>query len=243
MNRLPLPNSPAGLVTVNAGVLSKAEAVLLIEKGCRYVFSTELGKLDPVVKMTHAHLLQDKVPTFPWEHNQTGELTLSGSRERQALIEEVIGRCKIEKKRFLREKVQSVLEELMTNSLFHAYRNADGREKYGRRQEVVLHDRELVQVKYGVSPQGLFLSVQDQAGTLKFEEMARALARCYSGHSQIESKEGGAGLGTYMVFDAVTHLKIVSAPGKGTEISCWIADQRSFDNQHFSFSFFERRHP
>ncbi|MBY0370281.1 hypothetical protein K2X33_06310 [bacterium] len=240
MTKLPLPNNPAGLVTVNTGVLSKAEAVLLVDKGCRYIFSTELGKVDPVVKMTHAALLQGAVPLFPWENGEKEEMTLGGSRERQAISEAVVARCKLERKRFLREKVQSVLEELMTNVLFHAYRNADGKEKYARRQEAVLASRELIAIRFSSTAQGIYLSVKDQAGSLKFEEMARALSRCYSGHSQIENKESGAGLGTYMIFDAVTHLKVVSAPGQSTEIACWIADQRSFDNQHFSFSFFER---
>jgi len=107
---------------------------------------------------------------------------------------------------------------------------------------VTLQNSEVLAVRYQTFSNGIYLSVTDQGGSLAFEDVARSLWRCYETSAQIENKEGGAGLGTYMVFEAVTHFKIVATPGKGATVSVWIADQRSYDPDTFSFNFFERRH-
>jgi len=74
--------------------------------------------------------------------------------------------------------------------------------------------------------------------------ISQAFSRCYGDHStQIEDKEGGAGLGVYMVFEAVTHLKVSVTPGVSTEFSCWISDKKHFDPEYFSFNFFNLGKP
>ncbi len=227
---------------VISGVFSKKSAVDAIGNGCRHLHSSTLAERDPATKSTQEALSNSTVPTYPWESgNKIEELRLASSVDRQSLIHQVITRAGIEKKRYLREKAESVLEELLTNALFHAYRNPDGKEKYSRRSQVTLKSSEVITLRFQLSANGLFLSVEDLAGSLDFNEVAQALSRCYGPGAQIENKEGGAGLGTYMVFDAVTHLKIVTSKGKKTTVSCWIADQKSHKQELFSFNFFERR--
>ena len=72
--------------------------------------------------------------------------------------------------------------------------------------------------------------------------VAGAFKRCYGAAShQIESKESGAGLGLYMVFESATHMKVVVFPGKTTIVSCWLSDKPVDGSDYFSFNFFERR--
>ncbi len=227
---------------LHCGTVSKREAVGLIGSGCQHVHSTPLGDRDPGVKQTTDSLRANAVPTYSWElEAQSSELKLASSVDRQAMIQQIVARAGIEGKRFLREKVESVLEETLTNALYHAYRDRNGKEKYARRSRVTLGSNEILTIRFRASDNGLFLSVSDQAGSLGFEDIAASLFRCYESSTQIQTKEGGAGLGTYMIFDAVTHLKFVATPGKSTVVSCWISDQRSYDPDNFSFNFFHRR--
>ena len=221
---------------------TKREAAFALAGGCRHFHSTALGERDASVKQTHAALAQASTAHYTWEGTaKAGELKLGSSVDRQALIQQVVVRAGIENKRFLKEKVECVLEEMISNALFHAYRDAAGKEKYARRSTVTLGSTEIITVRFEVIDKGIFLSVTDQAGTLVFDEVAGSLKRCYGSDTQIQAKEGGAGLGTYMIFDSVTHLKFDVAPGKATTVSCWIADSRSFDPVAFSVNFFQRR--
>ncbi len=230
------------LADLHVGTVSKRDAVALIGGGCQHVHSTPLGDRDPGVKQTSEAIRSISVPSYSWELDaQADELKLSSSANRQPLIQQIATRAGIEGKRFLREKVDSVLEEMFTNALYHAYRDSNGKEKYPRRSQVTLGSNEIVTIRFRASDNGIFLSVVDQAGSLKFEDVASSLFRCYESSPQIQNKEGGAGLGTYMIFDAVTHLKVVATPGKMTSVSVWISDQRSYDPENFSFNFFHRR--
>lgn len=227
---------------LHCGTVSKREAVGLIGGGCRHVHSTPLGDRDPGVKQTAESLRANSVPSYNWEiEAQASELKLSSSVDRQAMIQQIIARAGIEGKRFLREKVESVMEEILTNALYHAYRDGNGKEKYARRSRVTLGSNEILTIRFRASDNGIFLSVSDQAGSLGFDDVAASLFRCYESSTQIQTKDGGAGLGTYMIFDAVTHLKFVTTPGKSAVVSCWISDQRSYDPENFSFNFFHRR--
>jgi anti-sigma regulatory factor (Ser/Thr protein kinase) len=132
------------------------------------------------------------------------------------------------------------LEELLTNAIYHGYRVHGGEEKYRRRSVVTLLTDELVSLSYARGESGLYLRVCDQAGTLGFSEVAESLRRCYESLPQVQQKEGGAGLGTYMVFDAITHIKFECIHGKSTTISCWLADHKTFQPDVFSFNFFEK---
>jgi anti-sigma regulatory factor (Ser/Thr protein kinase) len=225
------------------GVFTKRQAVVSISQGCRHLHSSVLGQRDPAAKVTQEALTTNSIPTYAWEPTQDlSPIMLTKSADRAQVIDQIIVGGNLEKKRFIREKVTSVLEELLTNAIYHAYHTASGAEKYARRDEVTLQKTEVLAVRYQTFSNGVYLSVTDQGGNLLFDDVARSLWRCYETSAQIENKEGGAGLGTYMVFEAVTHFKIVATPGKGATVAVWIADQRSFDPDTFSFNFFERRH-
>jgi anti-sigma regulatory factor (Ser/Thr protein kinase) len=228
--------------TVQVGSFTRQEAVALISKGFRHVHSTKLADRDPLVKAHGASKSSPSLVSFSWEaQGQMATMQCSSSRERATVIESICKHLKLDTKRYLKEKATSILEELLSNAFYHAYRIGLGEEKYNRRSSVTLMSNETLKVDFSSNNDGIFLRVSDQAGTLDFNTVAKALRRCYETEAQIEAKESGAGLGTYMVFDAATHLRIDVTPGKHTIVSCWVADQKAFDPNNFSFNFFERR--
>lgn len=236
LNEKKKPLNPSTL----CGVFTKKEAASLIMGGCSHLHSTSLGAKDPGFVATQAALHTGKLPTYAWERTPgLIELKVGSSVDRLPLIEQVVLRAGIEGRRSVREKVENVLEELLTNAIYHAYRVASGKEKYSRRAQVTLNSNEVVTLGFHRGENGLFLKVVDQAGSLPFSEVAQSLHRCYETDGEIQQKESGAGLGTYMVFDAVTHLKFERVPGRSTSISCWIADHKSYEAETFSFNFFE----
>ncbi len=226
---------------VRAGSFSRAEAAGHIVGGCRHLYSTPLGDRDPLVTATKSALAKNEVPHFPWEPTGALEsITLQDSKSRGSVIGDIESKAGITNKRFLREKTNNILEELISNAFFHAYVNSQGKEKYPRRSQALLQTSEKITVGFQMGERGLYLAVSDQGGSLSFGVLTKALARCYQSGAQLENKESGAGLGTYMVFDSATHLKIVVTPNKVTQVACWIADHQSFNVEYFSFNFFER---
>jgi anti-sigma regulatory factor (Ser/Thr protein kinase) len=228
---------------VVCGSYSKKEAAELIARGTRHIHSSPHLDKDICAAITRDSLQKKIVLPYPWE-NQPGiiEMSLTKSAQRQDTIRDIISRLGVGGKRDLKEKLESLLEELITNSIYHAYQNPDGSSRYARRDSIVLPEAEKIRLSFIATKEGLHLKVSDQGGSFKFNEAAQSFARCYGGsHQQIQNKEGGAGLGLYMSYEVCTHLKIVSVPGRETSVSCWLADKSAFDPKVFSFNFFEWR--
>lgn len=236
------PKNPAAVsAKAFTGIMTRKEAALKIAQGAQHVHCTALREKDPCYQVTCAQL-EGKITPYPWQTLTPGVLTLTSSTERQKLIESITGSAQGGTKKYFAKRVGSVLEELITNAIFHSYRKADGTEKYSRSQTATLAANETVSVSFQENQNGIFLSVSDNGGTLSFKAISETLKRCYGdGDKQIESKEGGAGLGLYMVFETVSHLLIEVDDKKHTRVSCWIANKGSFDPQTFSFNFFYRR--
>jgi anti-sigma regulatory factor (Ser/Thr protein kinase) len=220
------------------GIFTKVEAAKQVADGVRHVHCSELGTKDPIYVATLAAAEKETPPRYLWEPSlKTIEITVTHSVDRHEIFDQLISKSVVEVKRQLREKVGIVLEELLSNALFHAF-HSNGKEKYSRSSDVSLKSNEGVKVRFAATEDGCFLEVSDTGGTLSFESVAESLKRCYQSDAQIQSKESGAGLGIYMVFEIVSHLKIVNEPNKKTIISCWIADRRSENPKSFSFNYF-----
>lgn len=235
------PESP-----VLSGVLSKKEAARRIAGGMRHVHSAVLGERDALARLTLEHVQKGTVPIYPWEkQNEIQEIELSRSAERHDVTNQIIQHPSIAACRDTRERVELVLEELLTNALYHAYRLPDGGEKYPRKSPVELAPQERVKLRYAISKEGVYLSISDRGGNLDFEDIAAAFERCYGAEApQIQTKDGGAGLGLYMVFEAASHYKGVCCPGKWSEIAIWISDRRASresDADPFSFNYFNMK--
>lgn len=225
------------------GVLSKKEVPKLLSEGVLHIHSTSQGKNDPFVIETHQFLSSNKMGPYSWEpKKQTEDCIIHSSKMRRQLISNISKNCPVLHKSGLREKIETVSEELITNAIFHAYQEKEGHSKYNRKSEVELLPNESIAFSfYTDSSHGVYISVRDFAGTLSLENIGRAFIRCYSKEKglQIETKESGAGLGLFMVFELVKHLKIEVLRGQSTTISCLIPIHRN-DSSVFTFNYFER---
>lgn len=73
--------------------------------------------------------------------------------------------------------VRLILEELLNNALFHAFRDDAGREKYRMSDFTSLEAEEQVRVDYGNSGHVIGFSITDNAGTLHPEVVLEKMAR------------------------------------------------------------------
>jgi anti-sigma regulatory factor (Ser/Thr protein kinase) len=239
MKATALKKNPPALL--KCGVFSKKDGANFVIEGVSNIHSSILGPRDTFARVTVAALQNNEPPTYNWELiNLSHEIKIHNSANRNEIIVQAAEMCGITKNRDLNEKFGLVLEELISNAIFHAYENKKHEPKYSRSQRVTLEPREVLSVRFNAADAGVFVSVTDQGGSLQLEDVARVFKKCYSvDRHQIEAKEGGAGLGLYMIFEHASHLKIVSELGKRTVTSCWISDIRAYDPDYFSFNFFQ----
>jgi len=228
---------------VICGLFSKQEAAHLIGQGAHHVHSTVLGNRDACARVSQDAVVNGKEALYPWEMvNKAEEVAIQSTANRQQTIGKVASKIGLCSKKAVAERVKHVLEELITNAVYHGYRLKDGTEKYHRGSPVVLEPSDKVVIKFGSDDTGVYLCVEDHGGSLRFDEVADSFERCYKRkhHDQIETKETGAGLGLYMIFETVSHLKVDMVPGSKTCVSVWIPDKKHFDRDNFSFNFFKR---
>ncbi len=123
-----------------------------------------------------------------------------------------------------------VADELITNAIYNAPRDADGTPRYAstsRREKVTLGAGEYVTLAMGSNGDKLAISVTDRFGAFTGETLRSALRRCLVEGDPVEQKEGGAGIGLYMVLSSCSQLVINVAPGACTEfIAIWDLDKR-----------------
>ena len=116
----------------------------------------------------------------------------------------------------------TIADELATNALFNAPRGTDGSRPYAhlhRNQEVTLAAGEQIEINLCSDGRRVGISASDPFGSLEPRRVLDYLAKCLRrGDDQVDDKPGGAGLGLYYVFDAVSHFAVNIAPGRRTEM-------------------------
>lgn len=225
---------------VVTGKFTKAEASIFLASGKAHLHSTQSSQRDSDAIATIEGVGNASIPTYSWEVLTPSVSTITESGTRRHFIENLLSGNPL-LNRDLSERLDIILEELLTNALYHGYRNTKGEFKYRRTDTVNLSQDEAITVGLSATPHGVFLSVKDMGGNLRYENIRESFLRCYRDTGpQIQSKERGAGLGWYMVFESTTHLKVVVERGKSTEISLWIARKSYQRPNEFSFNFFLR---
>jgi len=138
-----------------------------------------------------------------------------------------------------------VADELVTNAIFNAPRDAGGQHRYAhlpRGEDVALDPGEDVEVKFCCDGRRLGIAATDPFGSLTQERLLDYLAKCFrKGEDQIDSKPGGAGLGFYYIFEGVSHLVANISMGKRTEMIGLIdirGSYRDFAGSTKSFNIF-----
>lgn len=151
------------------------------------------------------------------------EETIVGSAQKARLLEmaaEYATRAGL--KRQAIDRVESVIDEMLTNAVYDAPMGGDGKPRYAslhRSHPVVLEPHERSTLRMGADGERFVMSVSDPFGGLTANRVLGYLAKCFrQGDDQIDEKEGGAGLGLYMMFNALTHFIINIDPGRRTEV-------------------------
>ncbi len=119
------------------------------------------------------------------------------------------------------ESVSLVADELFTNAVYNAPRDAGGLPRYAhvsRREKIALEAGEYVHLEFGSDGRTFGLSVSDAFGALAPEVLRGAIQRCVSRHDPIEQKAGGAGIGLYAALCHADQLVFNLAPGQRTEV-------------------------
>jgi hypothetical protein len=160
-----------------------------------------------------------------------------------AAIEKYVGVIGVNSR--LASQFFTVADELITNALYNAPRDADGNSRYAhlpRTDAVGLEPHEEIEIRYCCDGLRLGISASDPFGSLTEERLLDYLGKCLrKGEDQVDTKPGGAGLGLYYIFEAVSHLVVNIAPGRRTEIIGLIdvhGTYRDFASANKSFNIF-----
>ncbi len=117
------------------------------------------------------------------------------------------------------QELVGAADELVANALYDAPVEG-GRHLYAsvsRRQPVPCPRP--IDVEVAADDRSVAILVRDYFGSLAAEAVVANLARCYAfDDTQIDHKEGGAGLGLFMVLVASSRLVVNLVPGRVTEV-------------------------
>lgn len=150
-------------------------------------------------------------------------MTLRRSSERHDALQKVVAclEASAVPARFV-EQLRLAADELMTNAFYNAPTDEHGARPFAARhrsEEVVLPEGCAVEVEVVVVNGQIGLLVADAFGSLAPATIVGYLGKCLrAGADQVDSKEGGAGLGLFYVFEAVSHFVINVCQGRRTEM-------------------------
>jgi len=151
-------------------------------------------------------------------------IDIRDSREKHAYIAEVTD---FARRLGLGERTSSLIEtiadELITNAIYNAPRDAAGRPKYAllpRRQSVTLEPHEVGRLDVACDGQWLAIAQSDPFGSLTQETVVRYLNRCLVSRSPLAdaATSSGAGIGLYRVFQSLSKFIVNIDPGRRTEV-------------------------
>ncbi len=146
---------------------------------------------------------------------------VTGAEDRDTVIDELRGflaACGIGNRKAA--ALATVADELITNAVYNAPRDASLRPLYAHRSrtdKIVLAPHEVVDVLYGFDGRDVVISVADRFGSLTRADLRRCLRRC-AGTDQIEHKDGGAGIGLFTTLMTCDQLSFDLIPGTRTEV-------------------------
>jgi len=118
--------------------------------------------------------------------------------------------------------VESIADELITNIIYNAPRDAHGRPRYAvlpRRQPVVLEPHKEGALE--IACDGTFLAIAgiDPFGSLTQDTIVTYLNRCLVHRAPLlDPSSAGAGMGLYRVFQSLSKFIVNIQPGRRTEV-------------------------
>jgi hypothetical protein len=158
---------------------------------------------------------------FPWGVTTFSMVVASGEQKQKA-IDVILRYASLAGLRgAVRDRVQTVADELMMNALYHAPVDAEGNELFrGRALKELsqLPKVPAIEVTYGSSGRYFGIGVRDGGGSLPRARALQYLGRVKDGQATIEQKVSGAGLGLVSVLRSVSKLVFNLQPGESTEV-------------------------
>ena len=121
------------------------------------------------------------------------------------------------------EHIEKVVDELLMNALYDAPEDdaqkgdpptEEEEENLGQQ----LEKKALVQ--YSCDGEQFAISIRDNYGSLQKNQVLKTLEGCLESDNPIEQKEGGAGLGLYIIANTVSEYTLNIQPGVATEAIC-----------------------
>ncbi|OGQ13269.1 MAG: hypothetical protein A2138_07205 [Deltaproteobacteria bacterium RBG_16_71_12] len=150
-------------------------------------------------------------------------LTVRGSVEREALLAAArdFALAAGAQGRFA-DLLCNACDELLTNALYNAPVDREGKPRFAhlsRTTPVQLEPSEAIAVTFASDGVDMGISVVDPFGSLAVPTITQYLAKCLRrGSDLVDDKEGGAGLGLYYVFEAVSHFVVNLQVDEKTEM-------------------------
>ncbi|MGK0361197.1 MAG: hypothetical protein ACI9U2_003515 [Bradymonadia bacterium] len=120
------------------------------------------------------------------------------------------------------EHAQALADEMLMNAIYDApIDRKTGDPKYAnqrRADRVALMPTERPMFSFGSHGQRLVMGVRDPFGALTAQTLKNYIRKgLRRGSDQIEHKEGGAGLGLFLLFDGLNSISVNIDPGRATE--------------------------
>lgn len=123
-----------------------------------------------------------------------------------------------------RNKIETMLEEMLMNGFYDAPTDERGINKYAsydRNEAIILNDDEALELTFQHKGSLLWLQVKDLFGSFPPAILLRYLKKCLCGDEKaIDTKPGGAGLGLYMMWRNAHSLFVRVQPGVKTTFTC-----------------------
>ncbi|MBC7458204.1 MAG: hypothetical protein H7235_08005 [Bdellovibrionaceae bacterium] len=133
--------------------------------------------------------------------------------------------------------IRLTCDELITNSIYNApYIDQDNKNLNPTRDKSKISiDQKKKPYFYAGSDGSRFVvGCTDYYGRLDTQKFVERIKNCYNSNpgDQINFGEGGAGIGSFMIFDSCIRLYIAVDPGKSTSISCVFPLRMSAQARH-----------
>ncbi len=129
-------------------------------------------------------------------------------------------------------RLQAVADEMLMNAVYDAPLDEARTPKYAslpRTVPVALLPHERPTLRFGSDGRTFGISITDPFGALTPETLKRYVAKgMRRGADQIDRKQGGAGLGLYLLYDSLHTMCLNRAPGRCTEMVGLIDIRGSF---------------
>src|SRR5262245_1646133 len=178
-------------------------------------------------------------------------LEIRDSREKHAYVREVSAMAE---RLGLGERtvalVEGIADELITNAIFNAPRDAAGRPKYAllpRRTPVALEPHEVGVLEFACDGNFIALSQSDPFGSLTQDTIVSYLNRCLVQRSPLgdASASAGAGIGLFRVFQSLSKFIVNIEPSRRTEVIALVdlrLNMKKFRQMPKSFHIFVADH-